>query len=335
MNPPEFATHWAKELNCNADSLVSLQGGINNYVFRCGNRESYWVIKGYLTSKVGQRNRMQAEVEFLRYANLVAPGTVPELLAVDDKRNCVVLEHLEGEIFTEGMPPNQAAVTSAVNFFRQLNANHSKARHYISMDAAEGFLSLSEHLKNIQNRLDDMQCDHIPAMSKPQAERLLNSMRNKYETIFKITERKISSGEVNDAINPEERCISPSDFGFHNAISTTTGIKFIDFEFSGWDDPVKTVIDFILQPRVPVHERLSPLQASLQLRQPLEFQQRYDALLPILQLKWECIILSILSPHRLARILQKSPAPSTTSLISSRIAAVVSYRQNSNQFHAY
>ena len=42
----------------------------------------------------------------------------------------------------------------------------------------------------------------------------------------------------------EDLQISPSDFGFHNALRTNTGPVFFDFEFSGWDDPAKTIIDF-------------------------------------------------------------------------------------------
>ena len=36
-------------------------------------------------------------------------------------------------------------------------------------------------------------------------------------------------------IDPAERCISPSDFGFHNALVDERGIvRFLDFEYSGW-----------------------------------------------------------------------------------------------------
>ena len=44
-------------------------------------------------------------------------------------------------------------------------------------------------------------------------------------------------------------CISASDFGLHNAIMTERGIVFFDFEFAGWDDPAKAIVDFLLQPQ--------------------------------------------------------------------------------------
>jgi thiamine kinase-like enzyme len=46
-----------------------------------------------------------------------------------------------------------------------------------------------------------------------------------------------------------ERTLSPSDFGFHNALRCDGGrIVFLDFEYFGWDDPAKMVSDFLLHP---------------------------------------------------------------------------------------
>ena len=50
--------------------------------------------------------------------------------------------------------------------------------------------------------------------------------------------------------------MSPSDFGFHNALATPGGrLVFIDFEYAGWDDPAKLANDFFCQPAVPVDAR--------------------------------------------------------------------------------
>ena len=327
--PPAFARHWARELGSKETSLVRLQGGINNHVYRCGDRR-FWVIKGYTPLKRGLRDRMQAEVEFLQYAAQVAPGFTPELIHVDDDQRCVILEYLEGELFPEGSPPPESAVSCAVVFFRQLNSDHTAARQFIRQVAAEGFLSLSEHLENIQQRLAGMGCEHLPAQIKPQAERLLASMRTKFESISEITAHKIASGKLNDAIQPDDCCISPSDFGFHNAISSTAGVKFFDFEFSGWDDPTKTALDFILQPRVPVKQGLSPLLASLNVKQSHFLKKRYEALMPILSLKWSCIILSVLNPVRLKEIGLLGSSNELDNLISERIIAATSHLQRSS-----
>ena len=322
--PPDFACHWARELGTKEESLLRLNGGINNRVYRCGD-QSFWVIKGYGPCKPGPRDRMQAEVEFLQYAAQVAPRFTPGLVNVDVDRRCVVLEYLEGKTFQEGSLPPETAVDCAVEFFRQLNSDHTSARQFIRQDAAEGFLSLTEHLENIQKRLAQMGCEHLPVSIKPQAEQLLARMREQYKSISETTADQISNGNLINVMQSEELCISPSDFGFHNAISTSGGVKFFDFEFSGWDDPVKAAIDFVLQPRVPVKQGPSPLLASLHAKDPHVLMKRYEALTPILSLKWSCIILSVLNPDRLREIIHISPTHEMENMISERIVAATSY----------
>lgn len=324
QSPPDFARHWARELNSNEASLVQLKGGINNHVYRCGD-QLHWVIKGYGPLKSGLRDRMLAEVEFLRYAAKVAPGFTPELVQVDLNQRCVVLEYLEGETFPEGVAAPERAISCAVEFFRQLNKDHTIARQCIGQAAAEGFLSLTQHLENIQERLTHMEYEHLPGAIKPEAKKLLASIRMKYKSIFETTLDKISHEQLIDAIASDDRCISASDFGFHNAISTSKGVKFIDFEFSGWDDPAKTLIDFILQPRVPVKQGISPLLASLKIKKSYDLRKRYEALLPILRLKWACIILAVLNPARLREINRISPKREMGDLIYRRIVDARSY----------
>jgi hypothetical protein len=330
MNPPEFARHWAQELGSSDENIIQMKGGINNHVFRCSSRDMSWVIKGYPPDQQNQRDRMQAEIEFLQYANLVAPEKVPELIAVDHERRCVVLEHLEGETFREGIPPPQGAVSFAVDFFRQLNADHGTANKIVTMAAAESFLNITEHLDNIGKRLEKMDCMGLPNELQIQASHLLRAITRRYEYIQVITEDKISRGEILDAIRPEERCISPSDFGFHNAIWTREGVKFIDFEFSGWDDPAKAMLDFILQPRVPIYQEPSPLRATADGKETILLDRRYDALRPILSLKWLCIILSVLSKERLEQISRLRPDQEAMSLICQRVKLAISYGQKTS-----
>ena len=45
------------------------------------------------------------------------------------------------------------------------------------------------------------------------------------------------------------RILSPSDFGVHNSIRSNDGLVWIDFEYFGWDDPAKMVLDFRYHPR--------------------------------------------------------------------------------------
>ncbi len=324
-NAPAFAEHWASQLGASVDSLERLRGGINNHVFRCGHGNQQWVIKGYQQPLQGQRDRMQAEVAFLRFAAEAAPGFTPAMIQADPNRRCVVLEHVEGEAFPEGLHPSEEAVAEAVKFFRQLNSAPSLARDFIELDAAEGFLSLREHLGNVRQRLEGMGCAHLEEAIRPQATNLLQQLHTRFAQTEERTNGLIEQGLMVDAIAPEERCVSPSDFGFHNAIRTATGIKFIDFEFAGWDDPAKAALDFILQPRVPVARCGSPLLAAWPLKQRQGVLSRCLVLRPILQLKWQCILLAVLHPARLEQMLVVMPQEESGAFIQKRLHKASQY----------
>ena len=318
-NTSSFTEHWASELGASVSTLVRLQGGINNRVFRCSDGNQHWVIKCYAPIQAGQRDRMQAEVDFLRFAAQAAPGFTPELLQVDPERRCVVLEHMDGEAFPEGLPPPKAAVGEAVEFFRQLNAEPRLAQESIHLDAAEGFLSLREHLGNVRERLDGMGYYHLEAPLRPQAKMLLQQLYFQFVNVDERLTNMVAKGMVADAIAPSERYVSPSDFGFHNAIRTATGIRFIDFEFAGWDDPAKSLADFTLQPRIPVTEEPSALLEALHPDKRKNVQKRYASLKPILRLKWLCIIMSFLRTERMEEMLVTCPELNLSRLVQDRL----------------
>ena len=319
MPTPGFAAHWATELGASPQSLKRLQGGINNRVFSCGSANKLWVIKGYTPRQPGQHDRMQAEVEFLQFAQRVAPCCTPALYQIDHERRCVVLEHLEGKAFPEGVQPSETSVVEAVEFFRKINSRHRLAKRCIHQNASEGFPSLRGHLRNVHERLERMNCSHLDPKFRRQVGTLLEQLHRELAETKHRTDRMIDQGMVDDEIDDGLRCISPSDFGFQNAIQTPQGVCFIDFEFAGWDDPAKAAQDFVLQPRVPVAKSPSPLLDAIPPEHRMIVDRRYEAMGPILQLKWVCIQLAILQPKRFKEILNVAPEQTTSSAIQIRL----------------
>jgi hypothetical protein len=319
LNPPIYAKYWTKKLGAEIDSLTQLRGGINNQVFRCGSEHHYWVIKTYRADEPDKRDRMKAEVDFLRYSASVAPNFTPAIIEVDRARRCVVMEHISGEQYPEGASPSKKDIEDALRFLREINGSPKLAREMIQLDAADGFLSLRQHMDNVYCRLALMGTVHLPHQYKPQAQEILDTLYKRAEIAESRLEAKINAGMVADSLDPSDRCISPSDFGFHNAIRTSDKVKFIDFEFAGWDDPAKACVDFVLQQRNPVH--LAPLEVAYRLFREKEerIAGRIDAIFEILRLKWLCIILGVLNPTRLNRMLELGDPVTIESIIANQL----------------
>jgi hypothetical protein len=333
---PQFAFHWATELGSKPTNLERLHGGINNQVYLCSAKRDKWVIKGFPPAEEGQRDRMKAEVQFLRFSNEVAPSLAPKLIHADEVHRCILLEYLEGKSFAEGKTPQEDEILTAVRFVELLNRDIRKAQDWIDMDASEGFLSLRNHLVNVKQRLEAMSCDHVTNHYKPMAIAMLERIRAEFDQVQDNTNRLIDLDGVPNCIEPDERCISPGDFGFHNAIITPNGVKFIDFEFAGWDDPAKTTLDFILQPRVPIWGKGSPLSIAWPPEARFSISTRCQILGPIIRLKWACIILSVLNPVRLERLkLVNIASGEWAGLIQKRLESAGTYLVRTREMQLY
>jgi thiamine kinase-like enzyme len=117
----------------------------------------------------------------------------------------------------------------------------------------------------------------------------------------KLVSQVESSGAIfTNFLNPSHRTLSPSDHGFHNAIRGNDGnLYFIDFEYAGWDDPVKMICDCFLQPDKPVPEKFHSLflKNCKQVMDPMEhFVNRIKYIYPLLGIKWCLIMLNEFLP---------------------------------------
>jgi len=106
--------------------------------------------------------------------------------------------------------------------------------------------------------------------------------------------------DLSQESHPEERCVSPSDFGFHNALREPDGrLRFFDFEYAGRDDPAKAVCDFFCQPALPVPSdcwKSFATPVAGMYGRPEFHLRRFKMLLPVYRVKWCCIMLNPFLP---------------------------------------
>ncbi len=96
-----------------------------------------------------------------------------------------------------------------------------------------------------------------------------------------------------------DRCLSAIRLWFSQRVDDARGLKFLDFEYAGWDDPAKLACDFFCQPAVPApHEYFADFVAVLTagLSDPTMHAERIELLLPVYQVKWCCILLNEFLP---------------------------------------
>ncbi len=244
---------------------------------------------------------MLAEINFLEFSQRVCPEFTPRLYKIDKARGILLLEYVSGDYFKENKVVRKKELNFVIEFYKKLNCDLKLCKAFIKQRAVDGFLDYHEHLSNIEFRLKKFGSDHLPNSQYTNSADILTIVRKKWTKIKNNYERKLNCAEIKDSVLPAKYLqVSPSDFGFHNAIRTTTGIKFFDFEFSGWDDPAKTICDFFNQPKIGISQtHIDWFINHFAIHCPKDvLSYRIKVLYPLMKFKWVCIILNFLDREK-------------------------------------
>jgi hypothetical protein len=282
--------------------LTPLSGGGNNRVYRVECEGQTALLKAYFHHPDDPRDRLAAEFAFSRFAWDADVRSLPQPLARDDEHHLGLYEFVQGRTLKAG-EIGAAEVDQAADFFAALNQNKRNSAAAALRAASEACFTLQEHLDCVERRVQRLrqmtrksQLDHLAAdwVESKFAPAWFNARRN--------AERQADAFglALDEALPAEDRCISPSDFGFHNAIlDADSRLRFIDFEYAGWDDPAKTVCDFLCQPRLPVAEEFADrftLAVLADCSHAEMHRRRVELLLPIYRLKWCSIMMNEFLP---------------------------------------
>lgn len=272
-----------------------LAGGRNNRAFRIAGPNGQWLLKQYFSGSDNGRDRCGSEWDWLTFCwqQNVTWGPEPLLCARDE--NFSLLEfiagrHLRPDEIDATHVDQATAFVSEVNRARNATAANSLA------DAAEACFSIRQHLECVERRIGRLRSLPPTDSLEDQLQEWLNrSLAPTWQLILHQVTTEIDASELSRELPREDRCLSPSDFGFHNALLTDSGrLRFLDFEYAGWDDPAKLVCDFFWQQDLPAPRSARPTLVSVladQASRP-QLEQRINVLMPVYGVKWCCLVLN-------------------------------------------
>jgi thiamine kinase-like enzyme len=183
----------------------------------------------------------------------------------------------------------------AADFLGRLEAlsRHPEAGQFNS--ASEGCFGAQDIIGHIEKKLQKFQsCPDTTVEFK----RLKIYLKQDFLPLFKEV-LAWGRGHFRDAgfdqgLGANLRTLSPSDFGFHNALREGGGrIKFLDFEYFGWDDPAKMIVDFTFHPAMNLNFELKQdfyKRILAVFKHDSSLTSRVACYYPLLGLKW-CLIL--------------------------------------------
>lgn len=291
------------KLNCKAGlsgkfSLKPLQGGRNNKVFCIAyDNGARALLKAYFKHQNDKRNRLKTELSFINFAWNHNVRCVPRPLAADFRSNLGLYEFIDGKkLHSHDIDPKK--ITHALEFFIKLNKHKNTKEAERLPAASDSCFSIKEHLSHVEKRIEKLKKIKSNSDINRKAKTFVgNELLKEWKKSLKYVKISIAknSFDISRKISHMESCISPSDFGFHNALQKSNKTYFVDFEYAGFDDPAKMVCDFFSQPEVRVPLKYLDFfikKVADNVSNPKEFEKRVAALLPIYRVKWCCIMLN-------------------------------------------
>jgi fructosamine-3-kinase len=307
MTPPEpgagLPLDIAEQLvGAPVHGLEPLGGGRNSRVYRVRSARGDFALKQYPSRIEDPRDRLGAEQRALTLMARHGVDAIPRLVAADAERGFVLLSWLDGEPAgtIEGPDVDQAA-----GFLAQLHRLRADPAAAAFGPASEACLSGREIQRQIEQRLDRLQA--LPT-SETHLHRFLcgDFATAAAQDLARARAMMDQAGQdFEAALAGDRRSLVPADFGFHNSLRRADGsLVFFDFEYFGWDDPVKLTADVMLHPGATLApalvERFRRAAETLYAEDP-GFQARLAACYPLYRLRWVLILLNEFLPERWQR----------------------------------
>lgn len=274
-------------------SLSALGGGRNSQVFRLDMADGRALaLKAYFRQAGDSRDRLGTEFGALTFLWEQGLRCVPQPLAFDAEAGLGLYEFIDG--FQQKVP-SDADVDEAWRLLVTLKtlATLPSAQHLPT--ASEAHFSLQAVAEHIETRLDRLRAvDPTLAGDSGLNTFLDRELVPAWRTLLDDCRQGCHRSGISfeQPLPQAQRTLSPSDFGFHNALKRPEGMVFLDFEYFGWDDPAKMLADFLLHPgmELPLGQRQRFAAGLLEHLDLENLASRTRLCFPLFGIKW-CLIL--------------------------------------------
>jgi hypothetical protein len=305
---PDFGDICRAALGRDAVVSAPIGAGRNSRVFRVdlegSDVPSTVVVKFYRRDPGDRRDRLGTEFESLRFLWENGVRVIPRPIALDRQRYVAMYEYIAGNV-PASADVAEADVDASVDFLSALERLRPAPGSQTLAAASEACFSLADVVTSIEGRRGRLRqapadADDVMCM-RGWLEETFDPLMREVQTWCRAAADRDGIG-FDHAIGSAARTLSPSDFGFHNTIRRSDGtLAFLDFEYFGWDDPAKTIVDYLLHPGMALGEPLKHRFARRVLDafagMPL-VAPRARIVYPLFGLKWAMILLNDFLPER-------------------------------------
>ncbi len=287
----------SKALPASVRSVERTGRGGNSRVFRvCCADGSEFAAKFYFRRADSGRSRLDAEFNAISFMWRHGIRCIPRPAGANGEFDFALYEFVTGrEIGSANVTATD--IEQLVQFAAELKNLSGLPESGALPPAADACLGIDDMFRQIENRLQRLGGQHDDASADGALARFLSV--DFVPALARVTERvkyEMDEKAFSRELPVSEQTLSPSDFGFHNALKRASGaITFLDFEYFGRDDPAKMIADFLLHPAQTLSEEAKRHFARriLQIfKDDRGLFARLEHVYPLVGLKWCMIMLN-------------------------------------------
>jgi hypothetical protein len=291
MNADELKTIASTLAGVPIREVVQASNGGNSRVYMAAAKDKLYALKQYPTIESDKRDRLNTERLALDLMHWHGVHSVPYYVAAESPYG--LMSWVDGAIIKT---PKENDIDDAAVFLGTLHHISQKTHAEDVPLASEACLSGQIIIDQIEKRTASLMpySKENPALMDFFTKKLLPTFQKRL-----IAARK-AYPEFSMPLPQAKQTLIAADFGFHNIMRALDGrLYFIDFEYFGWDDPVKLMCDFLLHPATP----LTPAMKQQFYKHMIaiygtEIEPRFNAYYPLFGLRWALILLNEFIPER-------------------------------------
>ena len=289
---------WLSDVTGGVYTIKEITGRANSKIFKIITKDQNYALKLYPSKEFDKRERLLVEFDALTILHQYGVSNTPRPIRKSTDLNTALYEWIDGVSLRE---VGLKEVSDALNFIDILKKISSLKSDISSQLASEACLSAKELVSQIDRRFKRL--SEIDIKEDPELHKFLSGQ---FKPVFDEVKKKINKNWklpwlYDKDLIKEFQTLSPSDFGFHNAIHVDNNkIVYIDFEYFGWDDPVKLTSDFIWHAGMDItnkaqHKWLEGMCGIFV--DDKYFLDRFQAYHPLYGLRWSMILLNEFLPE--------------------------------------
>ncbi len=309
------------------DNISKVKGKGNSIIYKLKANNKNYAAKIYPDILTDKRPRLLTECKTLATLKNNNFDNVPSYIDSNKELNIGIFEWISGSKIKK---QSRKDINEAVKFVKDLFSLSKKIEFNCFQKASEACISAKDLAFQIDSRIFALNklktsnqelCKFISSEIEP----FWTKIRSKFLSLWP-KESRSKDLPINKMI------LSPSDFGFHNCIKKKQdSLYFLDFEYFGWDDPVKLTSDFLWHPAMNLssnNKRDWILAMKNLFSEDNYFEQRLKIAMPIFGLRWSLIMLNEFFP----KILSKRKSASNINYMDVDLFQQTQLKKSKNNF---